>query len=450
MDELQHESKNMDENCCVPDCRKDTVTNENTVSFHFFPKDDQMLEKWLLKINHSIEPDIRVTTHTKICSKHFNDEDLIVTKTGRRLLRHCAIPSTFPWTPESTINDHWRCCVISCKAPKYLPDQDTVSFHSFPKDGQMLQKWLVNINQNNYPDIQVTKKSRICSRHFNEDDLIVARKDFCFLRPSAIPSKFPWSKTISYHSSDLGLPDRLSLPKENHCVYVRKMDNYCNATCCVPYCARTHGYGYRFEGDKVSYHSLPKDEKLLKAWRVQIQDNSGPDIKVTKTSKICSRHFNKRDLLVSIKSGRRILRSNAVPSKFAWTKGATCCTPQTDENVSKIRHENIKKEKEDKNKTSCCVPLCTQSTYEVIQGVKITFHMLPKDKAKLKIWLVKMKVDREPHFKVTRQTRICSMHFNEEDFYLTKTGCRCLRSAAIPNNFAWTGDSLETGRFKIV
>ena len=92
----------------------------------------------------------------------------------------------------------------------------------------------------------------------------------------------------------------------------------------------------------------------------------------------------------------------------------------------------------------CCAPGC-KSGYKSNNAVdKITFHKFPlKNKTLLNHWLIR--ISRE-NFEATESSRICSLHFVEEDFVTEnmdtnprrKKGIlekRRLRNGAIPTRF---------------
>ena len=102
-----------------------------------------------------------------------------------------------------------------------------------------------------------------------------------------------------------------------------------------------------------------------------------------------------------------------------------------------------------KSKANCCVPFCSKIGYVLEDGKRVTFHTLPKDKDRLKIWLVNMKRDTET-FKVSKSTRICSRHFQDRDFRTTHKGLRYLKEFAIPSIFNWEKEGIEKTRKKFV
>lgn len=95
--------------------------------------------------------------------------------------------------------------------------------------------------------------------------------------------------------------------------------------------------------------------------------------------------------------------------------------------------------KRNKSRLSCCVPTCNTPGYVTDDGHQVTFHKLPiRDKERLRAWIVKIRRDVGPNFKVTEHTRICSRHFDQSDFRVTFKGKRFLKENATPKKFSWT------------
>ena len=63
----------------------------------------------------------------------------------------------------------------------------------------------------------------------------------------------------------------------------------------------------------------------------------------------------------------------------------------------------------------CCVPQCS-SGYEKNsdEEKKVSMHKFPNDATLSQKWI--RRICREKSFKVTQYTRICSLHFTENDF----------------------------------
>ncbi len=80
-------------------------------------------------------------------------------------------------------------------------------------------------------------------------------------------------------------------------------------------------------------------------------------------------------------------------------------------------------------------------------GRQVSFHSLPIDNSeRLKKWFVLMRRDPGPLFKPTKHTKICSRHFKETAFLVTKQGRRFLKANAEPSIFEWTKDKPQRRR----
>ncbi|KAI8433298.1 hypothetical protein MSG28_015348 [Choristoneura fumiferana] len=77
-----------------------------------------------------------------------------------------------------------RCSILGCKSDseKKLPD---ISFHSFPENPNLHQKWIAATGRTNWT---AKKSSKICSRHFEQHELI-KKKKITLLLPNAVPSQ---------------------------------------------------------------------------------------------------------------------------------------------------------------------------------------------------------------------------------------------------------------------
>lgn len=67
----------------------------------------------------------------------------------------------------------------------------------------------------------------------------------------------------------------------------------------------------------MSWHCIPGEPKLRKAWLVAIKRD--PPFNIS-TASVCSKHFKEDDFLKNIASGRRMLTDTAVPSVFSFSK----------------------------------------------------------------------------------------------------------------------------------
>lgn len=104
MDESVEQSitgrKNSAYHCCVPLCNGDSRYHED-LRFHRIPgrtKDEKLKKEWLVKIRRDEGPDFKITTSTRVCSRHFTKEDYLPpTKSGSQRLKRGAVPSNFNW-----------------------------------------------------------------------------------------------------------------------------------------------------------------------------------------------------------------------------------------------------------------------------------------------------------------------------------------------------------------
>ncbi|XP_074641176.1 uncharacterized protein LOC141898928 [Tubulanus polymorphus] len=115
----------------------------------------------------------------------------------------------------------------------------------------------------------------------------------------------------------------------------RKKGSTSRRSCCVPYCTKS-GY-YHVEGHGVvSYFSFPSELGLRKQWLARIKRDEGDLFEITKNTFVCSQHFKKDDYRdVSSYSGRRYLKSTAIPSVFSCWEGEV-----TNWNPKKLRKPN--------------------------------------------------------------------------------------------------------------
>ncbi|XDV13807.1 hypothetical protein PO909_002134, partial [Leuciscus waleckii] len=79
--------------CCVPLCTAGGRFN-TTLSFHSFPKELNLRAQWLVKIRRE---GFTPTTNSRVCSRHFEKEEIVISSSGKRCLRPKAVPSLFGW-----------------------------------------------------------------------------------------------------------------------------------------------------------------------------------------------------------------------------------------------------------------------------------------------------------------------------------------------------------------
>ena len=91
-----------------------------------------------------------------------------------------------------------NCCVPECKKEVYVENGVKISFHTFPEEKKLFMKWIVAIRRDIGKHFQVTKHTRVCSRHFKPSHYLpslAGRKRT--LKPTAVPSVFHWKKRAS-------------------------------------------------------------------------------------------------------------------------------------------------------------------------------------------------------------------------------------------------------------
>ncbi|XP_058612992.1 uncharacterized protein e2f6 isoform X1 [Onychostoma macrolepis] len=95
----RREDSSAAEHCCVPLCTASSKFN-SVLSFHSFPTDEERRKKWICNIQRK---DLIITSHMRVCSRHFKREDVKEPSNpkGRRLLKKGAVPTLFQWNNYS-------------------------------------------------------------------------------------------------------------------------------------------------------------------------------------------------------------------------------------------------------------------------------------------------------------------------------------------------------------
>ncbi|KAG0413428.1 hypothetical protein HPB47_009423 [Ixodes persulcatus] len=71
------------------------------VSYFGFPKDKELFKRWIIAIRRGEGKHFKVTQSTKVCSKHFRDEDFFPGYVnGRKFLNEGIVPSTFRFSAQ--------------------------------------------------------------------------------------------------------------------------------------------------------------------------------------------------------------------------------------------------------------------------------------------------------------------------------------------------------------
>ena len=95
----------------------------------------------------------------------------------------------------------------------------------------------------------------------------------------------------------------------------------------------------------------------------------------------------------------------------------------------------------------CCVPDCNNRQN---RNPELSFHTFPKNKEQKYRWILAIKWDEGPAFKVTNSTVVCNAHFLPSDYAVeqrqhrwtlglssTKKKHKQLKKDAIPSSFAF-------------
>ncbi|XP_030607385.1 uncharacterized protein LOC115795554 [Archocentrus centrarchus] len=103
---FQKQEKRYTEHCCVPLCSASSKFN-GVLSFHSFPTHSDLRSRWLINIRR--DP-FTITSHTKVCSRHFTTDQLIepTTPDGRRRLVRGAVPTLFEWNGFKVERSVWE------------------------------------------------------------------------------------------------------------------------------------------------------------------------------------------------------------------------------------------------------------------------------------------------------------------------------------------------------
>ena len=131
---LQRQQKQYHEHCCVPECTASAKFN-GTLSFHGFPSNEELRKRWVVNVRRE---HYTITSHSKVCSRHFTENQLIPPKSlgGKRRLQKGSVPVLFKWNdysippPRSSVWDR-------VSRPDNHEDDDVESFMESLNDGEL-------------------------------------------------------------------------------------------------------------------------------------------------------------------------------------------------------------------------------------------------------------------------------------------------------------------------
>ena len=88
--------------------------------------------------------------------------------------------------------------------------------------------------------------------------------------------------------------------------------------------------------------------------------------------------------------------------------------------------------------THCCVPECNQKGVKSLTGEKVSFFEFPNQSLLRKRWIHTIRRDEGKNWQITRDTKVCSLHFRREDLRKSLVGRTYLVDGCVPSRFAWS------------
>lgn len=83
----------------------------------------------------------------------------------------------------------------------------------------------------------------------------------------------------------------------------------------------------------------------------------------------------------------------------------------------------------------CSVPRCSTSKQ---RQPYLSFHDFPKDEHLRNAWVRLIRRDEGPLFNISRgSTFVCSLHFDKDSIYVSKSGRKLLKTGTTPSRFSW-------------
>ncbi|KAL0893662.1 hypothetical protein ABMA27_013820 [Loxostege sticticalis] len=82
---------------------------------------------------------------------------------------------------------------------------------------------------------------------------------------------------------------------------------------------------------------------------------------------------------------------------------------------------------------SCVVKWCKNNSNDHSKSHGITFHIFPHDPVRKRRWMKAVQLERhDKEWMPSNGSKICSIHFKDDDFYLSKKGFQMLKKDAVP------------------
>ncbi|XP_074528408.1 uncharacterized protein LOC141791682 [Halichoeres trimaculatus] len=147
--------------CCVTGCESDRLREcDRMLSFHDFPTDETLKNKWLQKIRRDNDPGFQIRSNTKVCSKHFTKKCFRWDENSQRTcLTEGSVPGLFP---------HAKILCIELPVSESRRNAEEGGRHSPHVDHNYCQPLRLETAQQEITH-HAQEKSRICPQHFKND-----------------------------------------------------------------------------------------------------------------------------------------------------------------------------------------------------------------------------------------------------------------------------------------
>ena len=91
--------------------------------------------------------------------------------------------------------------------------------------------------------------------------------------------------------------------------------------------------------------------------------------------------------------------------------------------------------------THCCVPECNQKGVKSPTGEKVSFFEFPNQPLLRKKWIHAIRREEGKNWRITGDTKVCSLHFRREDLRKSLAGRTYVVQGCVPSRFAWSVSS---------
>ncbi|GLV42551.1 hypothetical protein CBL_03289 [Carabus blaptoides fortunei] len=165
---------------CVFCCRTKASSKNLGITFHSFPKDNEMRKAWVetcLSRGCVLDENMK---SIKLCSVHFTFNDYEENNQVRTFLKKSVVPSRF-----------WRKPYMHCLVCSAIGSANCdVYLHEFPEDSNVRKRWISACRENGSNIQLVLQQHRICSKHFSSQCYTTNDKQRPHLKLDAVPHIF--------------------------------------------------------------------------------------------------------------------------------------------------------------------------------------------------------------------------------------------------------------------